>query len=88
MTREQMKEESLNHTQAVKDLNAAIKSLATAKKTKDAGKITAARDKLEETLIAHHRHLSMAESAKGRKHLKGGRRTRRQRRTRRHTRRY
>jgi cellobiose-specific phosphotransferase system component IIA len=86
MTREEAKKEKADHAKAKKDLAAAVKALKAAKKSKDATKIQSAREELEETLVTHHRHLSLLESAAGRKHLKGG--TRRRHRSRRHTMRY
>ena len=84
MTRDDAKKEAAEHAKAKKDLAAAVKALKAAKKSKDAAKIHAAHEELEEVLVTHHRHLSMKESAAGRKHLKGG--TRRRRRHTRHTR--
>ena len=88
MTREEAKKEKAEHAKAKKDLATAVKALNAAKKSKDVAKIHAAHEELEETLVTHHRHLSMKESADGRKHLKGGRRTRRHHSRRHRTRRY
>ena len=79
MTREDAKKEKADHARAKKDLAAAIKALKAAKKSKDEAKIRAAHEELEETLVTHHRHLTLIESADGRKHLKGGTRRRRRR---------
>ena len=77
MTREDVKKEKADHAQGKKDLAAAVKALKAARKTKDDAKIAAAKEELEEVLVTHTRHLTLSESAAGRKHLKGGRRTRR-----------
>jgi hypothetical protein len=87
MTRNDAKKEAAEHAKAKKDLAAAVKALKAAKKSKDASKIHAAHEELEEVLVTHHRHLSMKESAAGRKHLNGGTRRRRHTRHTRHTRR-
>ena len=80
MTREDAKKEKADHAQGKKDLAAAVKALKAARKTKDDAKIAAAKEELEEVLVTHTRHLTLAESKAGRAHLKGGSRRRRSRR--------
>ena len=80
MTREDVKKEKADHAQGKKDLAAAVKALKAARKTKDESKIAAAKEELEEVLVTHTRHLTLAESKAGRAHLKGGTRRRRSRR--------
>jgi hypothetical protein len=80
MTREDVKKEKADHAKAKKDLAAAVKLLKAAKKSKDDGKIAAAKEELEEVLVTHTRHLTLLESKAGRAHLKGGTRRRRSRR--------
>jgi hypothetical protein len=77
MSREDAKKEKADHAKAKKDLAKGVKDLKAARKTKDAAKIAAAKEELEEVLVTHTRHLTLSESKAGRDHLKGGRRTRR-----------
>ena len=81
MTREDVKKEKADHAQGKKDLAAAVKALKAARKTKDDAKIAAAKEELEEVLVTHTRHLTLAESKAGRAHLKGGTRRRSRRRS-------
>jgi hypothetical protein len=81
MTREDVKKEKADHARGKKELAAAVKALKAARKSKDESKIAAAKEELEEVLVTHTRHLTLAESKAGRAHLKGGTRRRSRRRS-------